>query len=93
MRVICADPYAQYSPTFRGESVLPKTQRNRAVLFRTRFKMTWRSEIHISIKVDGEALKWRRQLFLLRYTVYHICHSEGNTLENAQASMVYLCEE
>jgi len=41
------------SPTLRGPSVLQKIQRNRAVLFRTRFTMIWRSEIHISLKMKN----------------------------------------
>jgi len=40
----------------RGPSVLPKRQRNRAVLFRTRFTTIRRSEIHISLNVDADAL-------------------------------------
>jgi len=36
-------------------SVLPKTQRNRAVLLRLRFTTLWRSEIHISLKIDDDA--------------------------------------
>jgi len=43
--------------TLKGPSVLPKTQWNRAVLFRTRFTTIWRSEIHISVKVDADAHK------------------------------------
>jgi len=62
--------------TLRGPSVLPKTQRNRAVLFRTRFKTIWRSEIHISLKFDADALNRRRRRFLLRCTIHHICQGE-----------------
>jgi hypothetical protein len=39
--------------TLRGPSVLLKTERNREVLFRTRFTTVWRSEMHISLKVDA----------------------------------------
>jgi len=41
--------------------------------FRTRFATIWRSEIHISLKVDADALNRRRCRFLLRCTTYHIC--------------------
>jgi hypothetical protein len=41
--------------TLRGPSVLSKTKRNRVVLLRTRFTTLWRSEIHISLKIDADA--------------------------------------
>jgi hypothetical protein len=49
-----------------------RRQWNRTVLFRTRFTMIWRSEIHISLKVDADALYRRRRRFLLRCTIHHI---------------------
>jgi hypothetical protein len=49
--------------TLRGPSVLPNTQRNRAVLFRTCFTTIWRSEINISLKVDTDDLNRRRRRF------------------------------
>jgi len=55
--------------TLSGLCVLPKIQGNRAVLFRTRFTI-WRSEIHISLKLD--ALNRRRRRFPLRCTIHHI---------------------
>jgi hypothetical protein len=56
----------------RGLSVLPKTQRNRAVLLRTRSTMLWRSEIHINLKIDADALNRRRRRFCVRRTICHI---------------------
>jgi hypothetical protein len=56
----------------KGTSVLPKTQRNRAVLLRTRFKMLWRSEIHVNQKIDADALNRRRRRFCVQRTTYHI---------------------
>jgi hypothetical protein len=60
------------SQTFRGPSVLPKTQRNRAFLLRTRFTTLWRSKIHINIKIDADALNRRRRRFCMHRTIYHI---------------------
>jgi len=58
--------------TFKGPSVLLKTHRSRAVLFRTRFTTICRSEIHIRLKVDTDALNrlWRR--FLVRCTIHNV---------------------
>jgi len=64
------------SRTLRGLSVLPKTQRNRAVLFRTRFTTIWGSEIHISLKFDGHALNRRRRRSLFWCTIHHICQGQ-----------------
>jgi hypothetical protein len=58
--------------TFRGPSVLPKTQRNRTVLFRTRFTMLCRSEIHINLKIDANALNQRWRRFYIRRAIYRI---------------------
>jgi hypothetical protein len=58
--------------TLRRPSLLPKTQRNRAVLLRTRFKTLWRSEIHINLKMDADALNRRRRRFCVRSTMCHI---------------------
>jgi hypothetical protein len=58
--------------TLRGPSVLPKTQRNRAVLFRTRFTLLWRSEIHINPKIDADALNRLRRRFCVRPKMHHI---------------------
>jgi hypothetical protein len=51
-------------------SALPKTQRNRADLLRTRFTMLWRSEIHMNLKVDVDALNRRRRSFCFGRTIY-----------------------
>jgi len=64
MRRICT--------TFRGPSVPPKTKRNHAVLLRTRFRTLCRSEIHINLKIDADALNQRRCRICVRHTVYHI---------------------
>jgi hypothetical protein len=58
--------------TLRGPSVLPKTQRNRAMLFRTRFITIRRSEIHISLKLDADA-----DVGLLPCTIHHISQGQG----------------
>jgi hypothetical protein len=55
-----------------GRSVLPKTQRNHAVLLETRFKTLWRSEIHNNLKIDADALNRRRRRFCVRRTMHHI---------------------
>jgi hypothetical protein len=56
----------------KGPSVLPKTQRNRAHLLQTRFKMLWRSEIHINLKIDADDLNRRRRRFCVRRTIHHM---------------------
>jgi hypothetical protein len=58
--------------TLRGPSVLPKTQRNHAVLLGTRFTTLWRSEIHINLKIDAGALNRRRRRFCVRRSICHI---------------------
>jgi hypothetical protein len=62
--------------TLKGPSVLLKTQRNLAVLLRRRLKTLWRSEIHINLKIDADALNRRQRRFCVRLTVYHICRGE-----------------
>jgi hypothetical protein len=58
--------------TLRRPALLPKTQRNRAVLLRTRYKTLWRSEIHTNLKIDADALNRRQRRFCVRRTMYHI---------------------
>jgi hypothetical protein len=58
--------------TFRGLSVLPKTQRNDAILLGTRFTTLRRSGIHMNLKIDADALNRRRRRFCVRRTMYHI---------------------
>jgi hypothetical protein len=58
-------------------TVCTKTQRIRAVLFQTCFTTLWRSEIHINLKIDADALNRRRRRFRLRRTVYHIYQRQG----------------
>jgi hypothetical protein len=62
---VCAESYV-------GLFVLQKAQRNIAVLFCTHFTTLWRSEIHISLKIDADALNRRWRCFCVRRTVYHI---------------------
>jgi hypothetical protein len=69
---------------FRRPCVLPKTQRNRSELFRTRFKTLWKSEIHINLKIDaGVAF-----VSNVQYIVF-IKDNEGTMLVIAHASAVY----
>jgi hypothetical protein len=58
--------------TLTGGSVLPKTQRNRAFQLRTRLTTLWRSEIHMNLKIDADALYRRWRHFRVRRTVHHI---------------------
>jgi hypothetical protein len=58
--------------TLRVPSVLQKTPRNRTDLFRSRFITFWRSEIHINLKMDANALNRRRRRFCVRRTMYLI---------------------
>jgi hypothetical protein len=74
---------------FRGPSILPKTQWNLADLLRTRFKTLWRSEYHINLKIDAEALNRRRRCFCVRRTIYYIKDSEGSIMVSAYASVLY----
>jgi hypothetical protein len=65
-------------------SVLPKTQRNLAVLLRTRFTTLWTSEIHINLKIDAgvafvSAVK----------CIVSIKGSDGSMLVSAHASTAY----
>jgi hypothetical protein len=62
--------------TLRGQSVLPRTKRNRAVLLRRLFTTLWKSEIHINLKIDADALNRRRRRLCVRRTVYHIYQGE-----------------
>jgi hypothetical protein len=57
---------------FRGLSLLAKTQRNRSFLLRTLFTTLWKSEIHINLKIDAEALNRRRRRFRVRRTIHHV---------------------
>jgi hypothetical protein len=70
-------------PKLRGRSVLLKTQRNPAVLFRTRFTTIWRSEIHIGLKVDAGV-----GFFSVQY-IMSVKDSEGNMLGSEHASTTY----
>jgi len=58
--------------TFKGPCILPKTQHNREVLLWTCYTTLWRSEIHINLKIDADALNRRRHRFCVRRTIYHI---------------------
>jgi hypothetical protein len=56
-------------------SVLPKTQRNRAVLLLKLSITLWRSAIHINLKIDADPLNRRWLLFCVRRTIYR--NSQG----------------
>jgi hypothetical protein len=58
--------------TLKGQSLLSKTQQNRADLLGTRFTTLWRSEIHINLKIDADALNRRRRRLCIRRTICHI---------------------
>jgi hypothetical protein len=58
--------------TLKRPFLLPKTQRTRAVLLRKRFTMLWRSEIHINLKTDADALNRRWRRFCVVHKMYHI---------------------
>jgi hypothetical protein len=62
--------------TLKGVSVLPKTQRNRAVLLRSLFTTLWRSKIHENLKIDADALNRRRRRFCVRRTICHMCQGQ-----------------
>jgi hypothetical protein len=64
------------SLTFRGLCLLPKTQRKRAFVLRTRFTTLWRSEIRINLKIDADAHNRRRRRFCIRSTIHHIYQGE-----------------
>jgi hypothetical protein len=70
--------------TLRGPSVLPKTQRNQAVLLRTRFTTLWRSEIHTNLTIDAGVAFVSAEQYIIP-----IKDSEGSILLTAHASTVY----
>jgi hypothetical protein len=72
--------------TLRGPSVLSKTQRNHAVILRTRFTTLWRSDIHINLKIDTDA-----GIAFVSGVQYAICikDNEDSTLVGAHTSTVY----
>jgi hypothetical protein len=72
--------------------VLPKTQRNRAVLFRTRFTTIWRSEINIGLKVDDNDDDAGIGFYRVKYVMY-VKDSESNKLRRVHASKNKECEE
>jgi hypothetical protein len=49
-----------------------RRQRNHADLLRTHFRTLWRSEIHINLKIDADALNRRWRRFCVRRTVYYM---------------------
>jgi hypothetical protein len=51
---------------------ITEKQRIRAVLLRTRFTTLRRSEIHLTLKIDADALNRRRRRFGVRRKIYHI---------------------
>jgi hypothetical protein len=77
--------------TLKGPSVLPKTQRNRVVLFRIRFTTIWGSEIHISLKFDAHALNRRRRRLLLCTIIHHICQGQWRQYARKCACVYDIC--
>jgi len=69
-------------------SVQPKTQRNRAVLLKTCFATSWRSGIHVNLKIDADTLNRRRRRFWSAVQYTSIKDSDGNMLAGAHASTV-----
>jgi hypothetical protein len=65
-------PCAVYVERLKDPTVLSKTQRNRAVLLRTRFTVLWRSEIHINLKIDADVLNRRWRRFCVRRKICRI---------------------
>jgi hypothetical protein len=53
-----------------------RKQPNRIVLLRIRFVTLWRSEIHINLKIDADALNRRRRRFSVRRTICHIYQAQ-----------------
>jgi hypothetical protein len=77
--------------TFRGTSVLPKTQRNRDILLRIRLTTWWRSEIHINLKIDADAFNRRRRRFHVRRREYHIYQGQGRQYVGKCARVYGIC--
>jgi hypothetical protein len=61
----------------RRPFLLRKTPRNRAVLLIRYLTTLWRSEIHINLKIDADALNRRRRRFCIRRKIYHIYEEQG----------------
>jgi len=72
------------------QSALPKTQRNRVVLLRSRFTTLWRSEIHINIKIDADDLNRRRRRFCVRRK-YIICQGQWRQYAGKCACIYCIC--
>jgi len=76
--------------TLEERFVLPKTQRNRELLFGTRFTTIWRSEIHISQKSTPKP--WTDagvvSFFRVQYNII-VKDSEGSMLASVLASTTY----
>jgi hypothetical protein len=58
--------------TLLGPFSLTKTRRNHAVLLRTRFTTLCKSEVHINLNIDADALNRRWRRFCFRRTLYYI---------------------
>jgi len=83
MRSICR--------TLRGPSVLPKTQRNHAVLLWTSSTTLWRREIHINLKIDADALNRRWCRFYIRRTIHHIYQEQWRQYSGKCACVYGIC--
>jgi hypothetical protein len=77
--------------TLKRPSLLPKTQRNHAVLLRIRFTTLWRSEIHKNLKIDADAPNRRQRLFCVRRSMYHISPRERRQDAGKSARVYGIC--
>jgi hypothetical protein len=57
---------------YKRQSILLKTQRNLAVLLRTRFETLRRSKIQTNLKIEDDAMNRRRRRFCICLKIYHI---------------------
>jgi len=61
-----------------------------AFVLRKLFTTFWRSDIHMNLKIDDDALNRRRRRFCVRLTICHIYQRQcRHMLVSAHASAVY----
>jgi hypothetical protein len=56
-----------------------------------RFTTSWRSEIHINLKIDAYALNRHRRRFCVRRTIYHIYHGQRRQYADKCACVYGVC--
>jgi hypothetical protein len=76
---------------FRRLSLLPKTQRNRAVLLETLYTTLWSSEIHINLNIDVDALNRPQRRFCVRSTIHNIYQGECRQYAGKCACVYGIC--